>query len=322
MSSVRIEQKGIVSIPADAIVNAANEGLWEGGGVCGAIFAKAGSAKLTEACNKIGHCDTGSAVITPAFGCPAKFIIHAVGPVWRGGTNGEAELLYGAYKRSLELCKQNDLHSVVFPLISAGIFGYPLKEAWKQATYACKNFLEKNMDYDLDIIFAIPEDEKVKEGNNVLQEVLKSIECEEKQIRNSEGILLYEGITLYGKPYGYGKTFFENGNVYQEGKFGIKGLLKGKEYYPNGKIRFDGEFGINGGYGPNFPTQGKCYDEEGKLYYEGEIQTKIGGVGWRTVKVPKQYGAILQENRPSVEYFIWEDEAKLKSSKGQSCGIM
>ena len=168
MSCVRIEQKGIVSIPADAIVNAANEGLWEGGGVCGAIFAKAGSAKLTEACNRIGHCDTGSAVITPAFGCPAKFIIHAVGPVWRGGTNGEAELLYGAYKSSLELCKQNDLHSVVFPLISAGIFGYPLKEAWKQAAYACKNFISKNAGYEIEIIFAIPDARNASVGKEVL----------------------------------------------------------------------------------------------------------------------------------------------------------
>ena len=85
------------------IVNAANEGLWAGGGVCGAIFRAAGHAELQDACDKIGHCDTGSAVITPGFRLKAKYIVHAVGPVWNGGANGEPKLLYGAYYRSLEL---------------------------------------------------------------------------------------------------------------------------------------------------------------------------------------------------------------------------
>ena len=168
MSSITIQQKGITDIPADAIVNAANSGLWAGGGVCGAIFRRAGYEELTAACNAIGHCDEGSAVITPGFGCDCKYIIHAVGPRFIDGKHGEPVALYGAYKSSLELCLQNDIHSVVFPLISAGIFGYPLREAWEQAAAACKDFLSSNADYDLDIIFAIPESEKIRVGNEIL----------------------------------------------------------------------------------------------------------------------------------------------------------
>ena len=123
MTNIRILKKGITQMEVDAIVNAANEGLWEGGGVCGAIFREAGSKELTAACQAIGGCKTGSAVITPAFKLPAKYIIHAVGPRWNGGDNGEPEQLYGAYAASLKLAKENDCHSIAFPVISAGIFG-------------------------------------------------------------------------------------------------------------------------------------------------------------------------------------------------------
>ncbi|MBO7124132.1 MAG: macro domain-containing protein [Treponema sp.] len=168
MSSITILQKGITDIPAGAIVNAANSGLWAGGGVCGAIFRRAGYDKLTAACNAIGHCPEGSAVITPGFDCPCKFIIHAVGPRYVDGRHGEPESLYGAYAKSLELCRQNEIHSVVFPLISAGIFDYPLRAAWEVAARACKDFLAANPGYDLDIIFAIPEAEKVRVGQEIL----------------------------------------------------------------------------------------------------------------------------------------------------------
>lgn len=172
MSSIKILQKGITDIRADAFVNAANSGLWAGGGVCGAIFRRAGYDELTAACNAIGHCDEGSAVITPGFGCDCKYIIHAVGPRYLDGQHGEPAALYGAYKSSLELCIQNDIHSIVFPLISAGIFGYPLREAWEQAAAACKDFLSSNADYELDVIFAIPESEKVRVGNEILSKKL------------------------------------------------------------------------------------------------------------------------------------------------------
>jgi O-acetyl-ADP-ribose deacetylase (regulator of RNase III) len=122
----------ITALAVDAIVNAANEQLLPGGGVCGAIHRKAGP-RLARACAAIGHCATGSAVITPGFELPARFVIHAVGPVWRGGDSGEAALLAGAYQRSLELCAEQGLGSVAFPAISTGIYGYPLDAATQVA---------------------------------------------------------------------------------------------------------------------------------------------------------------------------------------------
>jgi len=174
MSNIRIEKVGITKVKADAIVNAANEGLWEGGGVCGAIFRDAGSSELTKACQKIGGCPTGNAVITPAFKLPAKYIIHAVGPVWRGGEHNEAKLLYSAYKQSLILAKNNDCHSIAFPLISSGIFGYPKDKAWRKALQACIDFLNNNPDYDITIIFAVLDDEIITLGNSILDELMHS----------------------------------------------------------------------------------------------------------------------------------------------------
>ena len=110
-SYIEIQKIGITKLEVDAIVNAANEGLLEGGGVCGAIFREAGYAELTDACREIGGCKTGNAVITPGFNLPAKYIIHAVGPVWHGGDKNEPKLLYSAYKQSLLVAKENGCHS-------------------------------------------------------------------------------------------------------------------------------------------------------------------------------------------------------------------
>src|SRR3954452_958953 len=112
----------------DAIVNAANSSLEAGGGVCGAIFRAAG-AGLVDACRAVGRCPTGDARATPGFALPARFIIHAVGPVWQGGGRGEPELLASAYRRSLEVADEIGARSVAFPAISTGIFGYPLEPA-------------------------------------------------------------------------------------------------------------------------------------------------------------------------------------------------
>lgn len=122
----------ITRLALDAIVNAANEQLLPGGGVCGAIHRAAGP-ELARACAAIGHCPTGSAVITPGFALPARFVIHAVGPVWRGGGSGEAELLAGAYRSCLELSAEQGLASIAFPAISTGIYGYPLEQATEVA---------------------------------------------------------------------------------------------------------------------------------------------------------------------------------------------
>jgi O-acetyl-ADP-ribose deacetylase (regulator of RNase III) len=114
----------ITTLPVDAIVNAANERLARGGGVCGAIFAAAGP-ELDAACAAIGHCDTGDAVVTPGFALPARFIVHTVGPVWHGGGAGEPELLASCYRRSVAVAIEAGARSLAFPAISTGIFGYP-----------------------------------------------------------------------------------------------------------------------------------------------------------------------------------------------------
>ena len=168
MSSIEIRKIGITQLATDAVVNAANSGLWEGGGVCGYIFRDAGSAEMTAACNKIGHCDEGSAVITPGFKLPAKYVIHAVGPRWSGGNNNEPELLYSAYMRSLILAKENGLHSIGFPLISAGIFGYPVDKAWDRAIKACRDFIDANPDYQMQIVFAVLDDRIKAVGESIL----------------------------------------------------------------------------------------------------------------------------------------------------------
>ncbi len=168
MSTIEIRRVSITDLDTDAIVNAANDGLWAGGGVCGAIFKAAGYEQLQAACNKIGHCDTGSAVITPGFNLKAKYIIHAVGPRWKDGKHKEPEQLYGAYYKSLELAATNNCRSIGFPLISAGIFGYPVQGAWYQAFDACRDFLDQHKDVSIDIVFAVLSDENIEVGHKAL----------------------------------------------------------------------------------------------------------------------------------------------------------
>ena len=163
----QLVRNDITQMHVDAIVNAANERLARGGGVCGAIFAAAGVRDLEQACDRIGHCDTGSAVITPGFQLKAKYIIHAVGPVWRDGKHNEPELLYGAYRKSLELAAENSCSSIGFPLISAGIFGYPAEQAWQTAIQACRDFLNKGN--EIDIVFAVLDDAMLRKGQRILE---------------------------------------------------------------------------------------------------------------------------------------------------------
>lgn len=122
----------ITTLSVDAIVNAANEALAPGGGVCGAIHRAAGP-ELAQACAELSPCPTGDARLTPGFRLPAKFVIHAVGPVWRGGGSGEAELLASAYRAALRLARERRLRSLAFPAISTGIYGYPLQAATEVA---------------------------------------------------------------------------------------------------------------------------------------------------------------------------------------------
>ena len=143
-----IIRNDIVCMEVDAIVNAANPELKQGGGVCGRIFLAAGEQEMTKACDAIGSCEPGSAVITPGFNLPAKFVIHTVGPIWQDGNHGEEQVLRSAYRSSLELALANRLESVAFPLISSGIYGYPYEEAFAVALDEINRFL---FQHDMDV---------------------------------------------------------------------------------------------------------------------------------------------------------------------------
>ena len=128
MSRLEAVRGDITREAVDAVVNAANPALGRGGGVCGAIFAAAGPG-LDEACAALGGCATGDAKATPGFALPARWIIHAVGPVWQGGDQGEPEQLAAAYRRCLEVADELGAGSIALPAISTGIYGYPLEGA-------------------------------------------------------------------------------------------------------------------------------------------------------------------------------------------------
>jgi O-acetyl-ADP-ribose deacetylase len=126
-ATLEAAQGDITREAVDAIVNAANSGLTRGGGVCGAIFAAAGP-ELDAACADLGGCPTGDAKATPGFRLPARWIIHAVGPVWHGGDAGEPDHLASAYRRSLAVADELGARSVAFPAISTGIYGWPMDD--------------------------------------------------------------------------------------------------------------------------------------------------------------------------------------------------
>ena len=141
---LEIIHNDITLMKCDAIVNAANKELLPGGGVCGAIFNRAGYELLNEACQKQAPITTGEAIMTPAFQLSAQYIIHAAGPIYQDGKHQEKQLLKNAYQNSLQLAIDHQLESIAFPLISSGIYGYPKKEALEVAVDTIKSFLSKH----------------------------------------------------------------------------------------------------------------------------------------------------------------------------------
>ncbi len=153
-ASLVLEEGDITRLEVDAVVTAANARLAGGGGVDGAVHDAAGP-ELYAACQKIGGCPTGSAVITPGFRLSARHVIHAVGPVWDGGDTGEPVLLQGAYASSLRLAKENEVKSVAFPALSAGIYGYPMEEAARIGVETTFDFLRNERGSVERVVFAL-----------------------------------------------------------------------------------------------------------------------------------------------------------------------
>ena len=172
--ALHITKEDITAMSVDAIVNAAN---WElknyasrrGGGVCGAIFRAAGNTEMQAACDAIGYCQTGQAVITKGFALQAEYVIHAVGPKHKAGDKNQATLLRNCYVHALDLATGNHLKTIAFPLISSGIYGYPKEEALKIALEAIQDWLDAN-DEKMTVYLCILDEELYAMAENWLNE--------------------------------------------------------------------------------------------------------------------------------------------------------
>lgn len=191
-----ILRNDITAMEVDAVVNAANTALVQGGGVCGAIFRKAGAKELARECASIGGCKTGEAVITGAYALPAEYIIHTAGPVWQGGGSGEEELLYSSYASSLRLAAEKGCESIAFPLISSGIYGYPKKEALRIAKKAILDFLEER---EMQVYLTIFDKEALEIGKSLEDSIRSYIDDRYVEIaeRSDRGRRLNEELPFH-----------------------------------------------------------------------------------------------------------------------------
>lgn len=171
-----IVRNDIARVHADVLVNAANTRLAEGGGVCGALFAAAGREQMRAACDAIGGCPTGSAVATPAFNLPARWCVHAVGPIWRGGRHGEEAALRSCYQSMFARVAELGARSVAYPLISAGIYGYPAEAALAVARDETRAFLAEHD--DIEVTLVVFDRSTVRLGSALEQEIREYIDDE------------------------------------------------------------------------------------------------------------------------------------------------
>ena len=169
-ASVKAQKGDITQYTGDAIVNAANSQLMAGGGVCGAIFNASDFDLLQKACQQIGSCPTGQARATPSFGMHAPFIIHAVGPIWRGGEHEEASLLAGAYTSAMDEARRVGAKSIAFPALSTGIYGYPLEEATRIAVGTISKYVQEHKSSFVAVDFVCFDDKTLDLYNRILIE--------------------------------------------------------------------------------------------------------------------------------------------------------
>lgn len=190
----QIVRNDVTKMKTDVVVNAANSHLRNGSGVCGAVFNAAGKDKLAEACRKIGHCSVGSAVVTPGFDL-CKYIIHTVGPIWKGGFFGEKEKLASCYRSVLELASEVKAESVAIPLISSGVYGYPKDKAMKVAV---ETIVTSEHLPEMDIYLVLFDKNAVRQGKKYskIQEFIDETYIEEYPYARRASLPMAQSIML------------------------------------------------------------------------------------------------------------------------------